>query len=112
MICPHCEKDTPATERYCAHCGLPLDLAYDLVADSFAEEVEKRARAQTELRCRGYLFFALALLVVVAAVRLILSPAAPDLRATPPYIVRDAELESRPPAEPLPIERVQLAVPR
>jgi hypothetical protein len=109
VLCPHCEEDTPATLPYCQHCGLSVDLTIDKVTSSFVEEAESRAVAETEARCRSWLFAAAVALVVAIAIRILLAPAAPGDPVLPAYVV--SEKGGAIGVEPLPLEVPAIEVP-
>jgi hypothetical protein len=110
VICPHCENDTPATDRYCVSCGLAVDLDIETVQASFTTEAEDRAVRETEARCLAYLLSALTLLAVVVLARITLVPAKPDAlfvpAALPTADVRAGELA------PLPLAALEPEIPK
>jgi predicted amidophosphoribosyltransferase len=110
MICPHCESDTPATDRYCVNCGLAVDLDIEVVTESFEAEHEARALRETELFCRGYLLSAAALLLAILFARWLLLAAVPELPVLPPAIVPADPRACA--VEPLPLPAVDLEVPK
>jgi hypothetical protein len=110
MICPHCQADTPATDRYCTSCGLAVDLEFENVAASFEAESESRAYRETEERTRAWLFSALTALAIVLLARWLLVPAKPEVLLVPTWL---APADPRATAvEPLPLPRLDLDIPK
>ncbi len=109
MICPHCDKDTSASEPYCLNCGRPVELDFDVVSEAFDKEAEEKLVRGTELKTRKYLYLALGLLLAVIGARLALVPPVPRPHVLPARLV-EPDL-SRPAVPPLPLERLALEVP-
>ncbi len=113
MICPHCQKETPATLPYCQGCGLSMDLTFDKVKESFVEEAETISVRRTEETCRFWLFTAATAFAVALAARLLLVPHVEPAAAFPAYVVEEAaESAALPPFEPLPLEPPALDIPK
>jgi hypothetical protein len=111
MLCPHCARDTPASQTYCQHCGGPVDLTYDKVQQSFEEEAGTAALRATAARCRAVLLGAAAALAIAVAARVALVPRAPETVVVPAYLVGEEDAEG-PVVEPLPLEVPAIAIPR
>jgi len=101
MICPHCELDTPATEKTCLHCDGSLDVMFDAVREAEGGRDEARARVRVEANAHAWLLgAALAFLFVVAARWTLLTE--PPLHLVEPAVeVRGADLGPEVPALPL-----------
>ncbi len=103
MICPHCEKDTPAVNRYCRLCGGSLDLTFAKVQDSFAKEEDKEATREADYRARAILLTGATILLLVIFARFAL------LRPTWNDVVEPAYRLPPPTTEP--VESLPLVLP-
>ena len=108
MICPHCDRDTPAMNRYCRLCGGSLDLTFDKVQDSFADEEREATVRRADYHARTLLLTGATVFLLVCFARLaLLRPTWSDV-VEPSYELSQPSMDA---VEALPLELPPVVIP-
>lgn len=108
MICPHCERDTPATEPYCMLCGGALDLSFEEVEEAVQRRSETLARRRAEEAARSWLLLAAVVMALALAARLLLVPEPQLGWAEPAYEVAEPPAAEAPAEMPLVLPELEI----